>query len=289
MSNLNINFYIKVILFISTTGIVNVYGQTAVTSKYNFSYSVSDKEITVFDDGKETRIQLPKGLSNPVVFTRNSSGEVMLEVKNEAAYISVQGIYSKLLLRWSSRKKVSVKYSGVPDSQRIGLKTPAAALTVKKPVANDTSVALAQYVEFQKNKHEKVVADLRPPEGDIPASTLTDKNEPVAITNAKETVLAQIEKPQVIKYEVSPADQNFRKVLTRWAQESGWSFEAENWVVGRDIPVGGSAVMLTEFKTAVKSLLKSTLLTDLPVQPCFYTNKVLRVIPASELCMRSVN
>jgi Toxin co-regulated pilus biosynthesis protein Q len=91
------------------------------------------------------------------------------------------------------------------------------------------------------------------------------------------------------EFQVTPADQNFRKVLARWAQTSGWTFEPEHWTVSRDIPIAGSDSMVTDFKTAVRRLLKSTGLTDLPVQPCFYTNKVLRVIPASELCSRSDN
>lgn len=94
-------------------------------------------------------------------------------------------------------------------------------------------------------------------------------------------------KPQQQTYSVSLSDPNFRKVLTRWANASGWMFEPEHWSVARDIPVGGTDSVIADFKTAVRRLLKSTLLTDLPVQPCFYSNKVLRVIPASELCSRT--
>jgi hypothetical protein len=90
-------------------------------------------------------------------------------------------------------------------------------------------------------------------------------------------------------YAVSLADQNFRKVLKRWTNASGWMFEPEHWGVHRDIPVSGNDAVMTDFKTAVRRLLKSTLLTELPVQPCFYSNKVLRVIPVSELCARTEN
>jgi hypothetical protein len=90
-------------------------------------------------------------------------------------------------------------------------------------------------------------------------------------------------------YSVSLADQNFRKVLKRWTSASGWMFEPEHWSVHRDIPVSGNDAVMTDFKTAVRRLLKSTLLTELPVQPCFYSNKVLRVIPVSELCARTEN
>lgn len=94
---------------------------------------------------------------------------------------------------------------------------------------------------------------------------------------------------QLQTYSVGLSDPNFRKVLTRWASASGWMFEPEHWSVSRDIPVGGTDSVMADFKTAVRRLLKSTLLTDLPVQPCFYSNKVLRVIPAAELCSRSEN
>jgi hypothetical protein len=112
----------------------------------------------------------------------------------------------------------------------------------------------------------------------------------VVLVQAKGNAVSDQPAPLVVQqqtYSVGLSDQNFRKVLTRWANASGWMFEPEHWSVPRDIPVGGMDSVMADFKTAVRRLLKSTLLTDLPVQPCFYSNKVLRVIPASELCSRS--
>lgn len=93
--------------------------------------------------------------------------------------------------------------------------------------------------------------------------------------------------PAAMVYAVAPSDVNFRRVLTRWARASGWTFDLEHWAVSKDIPVGGADATALDFKAAVRRLLKSTLLNDTPVQPCFYSNKVLRVIPATELCSRS--
>lgn len=89
------------------------------------------------------------------------------------------------------------------------------------------------------------------------------------------------------QFDVSPSDVNFRRVLTRWSKSAGWTFNLEHWAVPKDIPVGGADVMTGDFKAAVRRLLDSTLLNDTPVQPCFYSNKVLRVIPATELCART--
>ena len=66
----------------------------------------------------------------------------------------------------------------------------------------------------------------------------------------------------------------------------GWTFEGEHWALGSDIPVTGSASLGTDFKGAVRTLLASSELTDLPAQPCFYSNNVLRIIPINELCAR---
>ncbi len=115
---------------------------------------------------------------------------------------------------------------------------------------------------------------------------------PVVPVQAKGNAVSDQSAPLAVQqqtYSVGLSDPNFRKVLTRWANASGWMFEPEHWSVARDIPVGGTDSVIADFKTAVRRLLKSTLLTDLPVQPCFYSNKVLRVIPASELCSRTEN
>lgn len=79
-------------------------------------------------------------------------------------------------------------------------------------------------------------------------------------------------------------DRNVRRVLKRWAQTAGWTFGTDHWALDVDIPVSASADLGSDFKTAVRALLASTEMSDRPVQPCFYTNKVLRVIGASQQC-----
>lgn len=88
-------------------------------------------------------------------------------------------------------------------------------------------------------------------------------------------------------FAIAPQDRTFREVIGKWSSMAGWSFAPEHWAVSRDIPVGGADVFTGDFKTAVRTLLKSSLLSDTPARPCFYSNNVLRVIPASELCKRS--
>ncbi|MDX3907344.1 MAG: TcpQ domain-containing protein [Pigmentiphaga sp.] len=90
-------------------------------------------------------------------------------------------------------------------------------------------------------------------------------------------------------YEATPADRNIRQALMRWAKAAGWTFEAEHWTVDVDIPLAGSARLGSDFKAAVRTLLASTELSAHPLQPCFYSNLVLRVIPYAESCDRTAS
>lgn len=88
-------------------------------------------------------------------------------------------------------------------------------------------------------------------------------------------------------YRASPADGTMRAVLARWASQSGWLFQPQHWAVDVDIPLAGTAEFPADFKTAVRELLAATELADRPVQPCFYVNQVLRVVPLTQACDRS--
>lgn len=90
----------------------------------------------------------------------------------------------------------------------------------------------------------------------------------------------------VERYEVSPADQTLRAALDRWARVAGWTFQPEHWAVDADIPIVGSARFEQPFKLAVRELVASTEMADRPLQPCFYSNRVLRIVPYAQRCDR---
>jgi hypothetical protein len=77
-----------------------------------------------------------------------------------------------------------------------------------------------------------------------------------------------------------------RSALERWSKQAQWTFGLELWGVPVDIPVVTPADMGHDYRAAVRKLLDSTALTDAPLQPCFYSNKVLRVVSRSQLCDR---
>ena len=99
---------------------------------------------------------------------------------------------------------------------------------------------------------------------------------------------ASVIKAPSIAFAVTPEDQNLRQALMRWSGISGWRFQPEHWAVDVDIPLSAGASFSDDFISSVQALLLSTELSDRPLQPCFYTNQVLRVVPSSEPCDRTI-
>lgn len=94
---------------------------------------------------------------------------------------------------------------------------------------------------------------------------------------------------QPVGFSVTRQDKTIREVLSRWAAQAGWTHAPSHWTIDQDITVEGEAaadVFGGDFRKAVRILISSTELTDRPVQPCFYTNKIVRVVPIAAMCDR---
>jgi hypothetical protein len=89
-------------------------------------------------------------------------------------------------------------------------------------------------------------------------------------------------------YAVTSTDVNLRQTLTRWSGLSGWRFQSEHWAVDVDIPLTATANFSDDFVGSVRALIEATELSDRPLQPCFYANQVLRVVPIAEACDRTL-
>lgn len=92
--------------------------------------------------------------------------------------------------------------------------------------------------------------------------------------------------PPIPSWEVTTKDRTMREALKKWAGTAGWTFQPEHWAVPVDIPLTAGASFRGDFKTAVRQLIASTELSETPLQPCFYSNRVVRVVPINEMCDR---
>lgn len=231
---------------------------------YSFDWQLSgDPQVAplqVFDDGRKTWLQFAGDHAAPAVFRREPSGDILLDTSREGGYLVIKGVWPHLVLRGGHLvahiRQGSASQPPTPD-----------AVAVVPPVA----LAVAALVPDQAAPMAEPIGQASDAPPDIPVMPPATESPPLALG-----------------FHVSPADGNLRQALARWARSSGWTFGVAHWAVDVDIPLAGSAQFDGDFRTSVRQLLAATELGDRPLQPCFYANRVLRVVPYAQRCDRTL-
>lgn len=250
--------------------------------RYHFDWRLSgDADLAplqVFDDGRDTWLQYPAGQPAPALFARSAAGDRLLRARREGDYLVLRGVPDHLLMRGGLLQAEARRVVGVDTAPA---PAPAPIPVPSMTVAADPAASAAEH---------------RPalPEPAVPSPTVdpVPARRPAPVVAAARRVPAASAPPAPVvpvsrPFQVTPADGNVRRALARWAGLAGWTFEAEHWAVDVDIPLAGSAAFGDAFRPAVRSLLAATELGDRPVQPCFYANQVLRVVPLAQRCDRT--
>lgn len=249
----------------------------AQNTQYDFDYRTTDQRVQVFDDGKVTRIQVPEGTQDPTIVAIEPKGEVLLKPTKESPYLVLNGIYSRLVMRWGNRREVQAVYGGGANSglqkERTGS---AAAFGSVEAQAKFGSVAKPVEVVLAKPATaapEVVVA--RAPVA-VPAAV-----EPVAAVAATtpQTKPAEI-KPALLPQEpVQPAktwkidvrDVTLSNTFTRWAEASGQKIR---WDADKHVLVEAPDTLSGSFEDVVTAVLSSPGIAQgaYPLEVCFYPN-----------------
>tara|TARA_R110000851_G_scaffold295568_1_gene450512 strand:- start:98228 stop:99046 length:819 start_codon:yes stop_codon:yes gene_type:complete len=226
--------------------------------QFNFEWTIKgDKRVAplqVFDDGRQTWLQFASDMPVPAVFARQGKDDSLLTYRRTGPYVILPGVWSHLVIQGGHAKAHvyrQIKVDAAPSPEAAGTQE-LAAVTLASEVS-------ASPVE------------------------LIDVAQPI-----ETAFLAKPADPKVLTiFKVSPADGTMRETLARWAKTAQWDFGPEHWAVDVDIPIVGSARFDTSFEDAVRSLVSSSELGDRPLQPCFYSNRVLRVVPFAQPCDRA--
>lgn len=262
--------------------------QPLPAARYDFDWRLSgDRQVAplqVFDNGSQTWLQFAPGQALPAIFADSGGVERPVPYTRREPYAVLDGKWPALVLR-GGRLRARADYMGARDAD---VNAPAGvpaddAVAVSGPVPAVAASPLGHGIAHRPltataNATAHTVAAATPARHSMAASTYDHKAQPTGATVASRTRVA---------YRAGPSDDNMRRVLTRWTQGSGWTFGPEHWAVDVDIPLNGSADFGLDFKQAVRDLMASTELADRPLQPCFYANRVLRVIPLSQACDRT--
>lgn len=117
-----------------------------------------------------------------------------------------------------------------------------------------------------------------------PLSTVASITKPPVPFTPKPVVVSP---PPPKVWRVGPEDKTIREALAKWAHSEGWTFNPvgrDYWTVPQDFDVVASDTFTGPFKDAVRKLIASTELTSTPLQPCFFSNRAVRVVPINEEC-----
>ncbi|QFY78352.1 hypothetical protein DUD43_11960 [Alcaligenes faecalis] len=89
-------------------------------------------------------------------------------------------------------------------------------------------------------------------------------------------------------FELRIKDRTLRQALVRWAKQAKWVFAPEHWTLEVDFPIKAAARFEGSFESAVAQLFAAAQLNAHPLQACFYSNQVLRVLAWPQACDPSV-
>ncbi|MGE8674382.1 MAG: TcpQ domain-containing protein [Achromobacter kerstersii] len=260
--------------------------------------------LQVFDDGKDVWLQFTPGQALPAIFGVRGNGEHALTYVRREPYVVVSGDWHALRFR-GGRLAARAERDADNDivAEPVVLESATPRQGVNAPGVNDQGVnnqavnELASNGPLRRSVQAGSRSDAPIAQAPLSATESTLLPAPQAtlpVAAAPQATLAVAAAPQATpavaaapRYRAAPPDTTLRGVLARWADSSGWTFAPQHWAVDVDIPLSASADFAGDFKSAVRELLGATELADRPLQPCFYGNQVLRVVPLAQSCTRA--
>jgi hypothetical protein len=283
----------------------------AAATEYNFAWRLNgDTQVAplqVFDNGESIWLQFPQGQAVPAIFRYTPRGYLPVAFRHEGPYAVVAGNADKLMFRGGHLKayahRQNVEHLSDPEPSAQPDKATAYPLDpsgvpapgyrraeVTSPIL-DTPTHIAEKVsatqQLKASEPHAIAAHVIPGRDTKAPSLSRPKTEAAPESATHALPGAALHAQPLAVFDVGPNDQNLRVALQRWSKAAGWTFNAEQWAVAVDVPIAAKASFSADYVTSVQSLVSATELSDHPLQPCFYSNQVLRVVPYSQPCDRT--
>ena len=252
-------------------------GTNIPSGKLDFGWKLSgDRAVAplqVFSDTSRTWLQWLPGQILPIILGATEQGEQVLTYLRQGPYAILDGHWPALIFR-SARQQARARRVDASLAASGSMPHPLA----QDPLAPQQSLGSQPQLGTQQQLSSQHSTSAQQHSSAQQQRSLQHRpNSP-----------QQSAQPSRPFFSVSHTDLHLRQALIRWAGQSGWSFEPEHWAVDVDIPLSASAKFSDDFVSSVQALLASTELSDRPLQPCFYSNQVLRIVPVAEPCDRTL-
>jgi hypothetical protein len=252
-------------------------GTNIPSGKLDFGWKLSgDRAVAplqVFSDTSRTWLQWLPGQILPIILGATEQGEQVLTYLRQGPYTILDGHWPALIFR-SARQQARARRVDTSLAASGSAHHPAA----QYPLAPQYPLGSQQQLNSQQQLGSQHSMS-------APQQSSAQQQRSLQHSPNSPQQSAQPSRPF---FSVSHTDLHLRQALIRWAGLSGWRFEPEHWAVDVDIPLSASAKFSDDFVSSVQALLASTELSDRPLQPCFYSNQVLRIVPVAEPCDRTL-
>ena len=252
-------------------------GTNIPSGKLDFGWKLSgDRAVAplqVFSDTSRTWMQWLPGQILPIILGATEQGEQVLTYLRQGPYTILDGHWPALLFR-SAHQQARARRVDASLAASGSMPHPV----TQYPLAQQHPLGSQQQLDAQRQLYSQHSTSVQ--QQSSAQQLLSMQHRPKSPQQS-----AQSSRPF---FSVSHTDLHLRQALIRWAGLSGWRFEPEHWAVDVDIPLSASAKFSDDFVSSVQALLASTELSDRPLQPCFYSNQVLRIVPVAEPCDRTL-
>lgn len=225
---------------------------------FNFDWRLSgDPQVgplQVFDNGTRTWLHFAPEQILPAVFGRRDGQEMLLPLRPSGQFQLIEGLWTELLFR-AGRAQAQARQSA---KQGGSSKEDGEAALIPDP-QRDKSEGPAELTQ----KHTfQATSDLLP----VHVSAVGTQPQEMPV------------------FELRLKDKTLRQALIRWAKQAKWVFDSEHWALDVDFPIKAAARFEGGFESAVAQLLAAAQLNAHPLQACFYSNQVLRVLAGPQAC-----
>ena len=270
-------------------------GTNIPSGKLDFGWKLSgDRAVAplqVFSDTSRTWLQWLPGQILPIILGATEQGEQVLTYLHQGPYTILEGHWPALLFR-SARLQARARRVDASLAASGSMPHPLA----QDPLAPQHSLGSQPQLGTQQqlSSHHSTSAQQQSSAQQQLSSQHSTSAQQHSSAQQQRSLQHRPNSPQQSAqpsrpfFSVSHTDLHLRQALIRWAGLSGWRFEPEHWAVDVDIPLSASAKFSDDFVSSVQALLASTELSDRPLQPCFYSNQVLRIVPVAEPCDRTL-
>jgi len=251
----------------------------AVAGEPDFNWRLSgDRRVApkqVFSDEQRVWLQWPHRKSLPTIFGRIDDTWEVLHPQKVGAYVLIKGDWKALKFQGGAVKALA---------QKIGFEYVPHQAIHSGSRSNQLRSALSQ------QQLDRILSNLAALNQASTDQSLFDQTSP-RHGSLNQTKRVQTTSNQLIthgvqtkKFKAELSDKTIRQAVKRWAHQTKWHFENVHWAVNVDLPISAAAEFTDDFVTSVQQLLVTTEMSDKPVQPCFYTNHVVRIVPIAQVC-----